>query len=126
MFKSLPLFGDNIPTVQNYQPTHLKEVGLANFKQEVMQSLRPVIVDFWGEGCGPCRMLGPVLERYAVDHATQVKVVKVNISKEVELAQYFQIAAVPTLIIFKGGKALGKIVGLARPEQLNQLLAIAA
>ena len=86
-----------------------------NFKEEVLQSDRPVLVDFWAPWCGPCRMLAPVLEELETDLAGKVKVAKVNVDEEMELAAQFQVASIPTLLLFENGQAVRRTVG-AQPK----------
>ena len=86
-----------------------------NFKEEVLQSQLPVLVDFWAPWCGPCRMLAPVLEELDGDLAGKVKVAKVNVDEEMELAAQFQVASIPTLILFQNGQAVRRTVG-AQPK----------
>ena len=86
-----------------------------NFKEEVLQSDRPVLVDFWAPWCGPCRMLAPVLEELDGDLAGKVKVAKVNVDEEMELAAQFQVASIPTLLLFETGQAVRRTVG-AQPK----------
>ena len=117
---NFPIFSNRI--FRNLPDPIVKSVGLRDFEHEVLQSDRPVLVDFWGEGCMPCRVIAPIVEKFAIDHANEVKVVKVNITKEQELGQYFQIEAVPTLIMFKNGKGV-KAVGLVKRDVLEQMLA---
>ena len=86
-----------------------------NFKEEVLQSDLPVLVDFWAPWCGPCRMLAPVLEELDGDLAGKVKVAKVNVDEEMELAAQFQVASIPTLLLFENGQAVRRAVG-AQPK----------
>ena len=86
-----------------------------NFKEEVLQSDRPVMVDFWAPWCGPCRMLAPVLAELDGDLAGKVKVAKVNVDEEMELAAQFQVASIPTLLLFENGQAVRRAVG-AQPK----------
>ena len=88
----------------------------SNFKTEVLESATPVLVDFWAPWCGPCRMLAPSVAEIAFERAGSVKVGKVNVDEEPELAQAYGIGGIPALLLFNGGKVIGSIVGL-RPKQ---------
>ena len=83
----------------------------ANFDAEVVKSDMPVLVDFWASWCGPCRMLAPVIESLAKQYEGKVKVGKVNVDEEGPIAAQFAIVSIPTVIIFKDGKPVEKIVG---------------
>ena len=89
-----------------------------NFRDEVLASQLPVLVDFWAPWCGPCRMLAPVLEELDGDLAGKVKVAKVNVDEEMELAAQFQVASIPTLILFQGGQAVRRTVGVQPKAKL--------
>ena len=88
----------------------------ATFEQEVLQSEKPVIVDFWAEWCGPCHAIAPVLDRIAEEHGGELKVVKVNIDEEQGLAMRYGIASIPTVMLFKDGEPAAAAIG-AQPKQ---------
>jgi thioredoxin 1 len=94
------------------------DVTQKNFDQEVTNSATPVLVDFWAEWCGPCKMMGPILDDVARDMNGQLKVVKVNVDDEQELAAKFNIMSIPTMIVFKGGKPVDMVVGAMSKDQL--------
>jgi thioredoxin 1 len=90
-------------------------VTTQSFDEEVLQSETPVLVDFWAEWCGPCHAVAPVLDRIAEEQAGALKLVKVNIDDEGELAQRFGVASIPTMILFKGGEPSAAVIG-AQPK----------
>ena len=95
-------------------------VNKNSFNQEVLNSDKPVLIDFWASWCGPCRMVGPLVEEIAAERY-DVKVVKVNVDEEQELAMQFQVMSIPTLVVMKNGKIVNRAVG-ARPKA--QILAM--
>jgi thioredoxin len=92
-----------------------KVVTDETFEAEVLKSEKPVIVDYWAEWCGPCRMVAPVLEEIAAEHADKIEVVKLNIDENPSIAQRYQIMAIPTMNVFSGGEVVKQIVG-AKPK----------
>ena len=104
-----------------------KDVTTASFKADVLDSEKPVLVDFWAEWCGPCRMVSPILDQIGEEYADKITIVKVNVDNEPGLAQQYGITGIPALQVFKGGVVVKSMVG-AKPKQilvndLNEFLA---
>ncbi|OGX05931.1 MAG: thioredoxin [Omnitrophica WOR_2 bacterium GWA2_47_8] len=89
-----------------------------NFEAEVIKSAIPVLVDFWAEWCGPCKMIAPILDQVADELKGKLKVVKVNVDDEQELAMKYGIMSIPTLLVFKKGAIVDQLVGAMPKEQL--------
>lgn len=94
----------------------------SNFSQEVIQSPAPVLVDFWAEWCGPCKMVAPILDELAGEYSGKVKIGKVNIDEHQGLAAQHGIRAIPTLLLFKNGQVQEQIVGLRSKRDLKSSL----
>ncbi len=92
-----------------------------NFEQEVLNNKLPVLVDFWASWCGPCRELGPVVDALG-EELTDVKVVKINVDEERELAKKYRIFSIPTLVVIKDGQPVNKSVGVKSREEILEML----
>ena len=92
----------------------------ASFEQDVLKSAEPVVVDFWAEWCGPCRMIGPALEEISNEMAGKVKIAKVNVDENPQIASQLGIRSIPALMLFKGGKLAAQKVGAAPKGDLSR------
>ena len=97
-----------------------KSVSDVTFKDEVLASEKPVLVDFWAEWCGPCRMIAPALEEIAGSLGEKVKIVKLNVDENPQTAAKYNIQSIPTLMIFKGGEMSSRQIGAAPKQKLEQ------
>jgi thioredoxin 1 len=93
-----------------------------NFDAEVLKSDKPVLVDFWAPWCGPCQVMGPIIEELAKEMGDKIKIGKMNVDESPETAQKYSIMSIPTLKIFKGGKIVKEFVGLQAKETLKEEL----
>lgn len=93
-----------------------------NFENEVLHSEKPVLLDFWATWCGPCRMLSPIISEIAEKYAGKIKVGKVNVDEQPALANAFQVASIPMIVVMKNGKAVNSAVGYRPIEQIEAML----
>ena len=93
-----------------------------NFEEEVIKSEKPVLIDFWASWCGPCRMMSPVVDQIAEEMQDEVKVCKINIDEEENLAVKYNVMSIPTFIVFKNGKEAGRSVGVQDKEEIKAML----
>lgn len=96
-------------------------INKENYENEVLKSDKPVLIDFWADWCGPCQMLGPIVEAVAEENP-DIKVCKVNIDEEQDLAMKFKIMSIPTLVVMKGGEVYKKSVGVISKSEILELV----
>ncbi|MBC8108447.1 MAG: thioredoxin [Anaerolineae bacterium] len=101
---------------------NVKELTDANFEAEVIKSTTPVLVDFWADWCGPCKMLAPTIEKLANDYVGKVKVGKVDTDSNRDVSMKYGISAIPTVILFKNGQVAQKFVGLRGEKDFKEAL----
>ncbi len=100
----------------------VKEITQDQFESEVMEEAKPVLVDFWAPWCGPCKTLGPVLEELAKDNEGRLKVVKVNVDENQDLAQKYDVMSIPTMFVFKDGQLVDSFMGAMNKQALSEKL----
>jgi thioredoxin 1 len=96
-------------------------VNAANFEDEVLKSTIPVLIDFWAEWCQPCRMIGPLLDQLAGEYAGRVKICKVNVDEENDLAGRHNVVSIPTMVVYNGGQVVRQQVGAVPKAQIAAL-----
>lgn len=101
---------------------HIVTLTSDNFESEVLQASQPVLVDFWAEWCGPCKMLAPTLDELADEYQGRAKIAKLDIDKHQDLAVKYGISSIPTLLLFKGGQVVQQTVGLKPKNALKQVV----
>ena len=101
---------------------HVTETSKDTWQTQVLDSELPVLVDFWAEWCGPCKAIAPVLEELGAEFSGKINITKVNVDESRELAQEFGIRSIPTLLLFKGGEVIEKMVGASTKAQFQAKL----
>lgn len=100
----------------------VKHITDSSFEQDVLQSTKPVLVDFWAEWCAPCRMIGPIIDQIASEFASSATVVKLNVDDNTASAQRYGIKGIPTLILFNAGKEVERVVGATSKDSITRIL----
>ena len=100
----------------------VKEVTDSSFEHEVLESEKPVLVDFWAPWCAPCRMLAPTVEAIAEQYSDNAGVVKLNVDENPSTAEAFRVRGIPTLILFSGGKEVERVIGAASKESISRMI----
>ena len=100
----------------------MKELTKADFAAEVLESGEPVLVDFWAPWCGPCKMMGPVLEELSSEYAGKVKFCKVNVDNEGALAEEYGIISIPSIMLFKNGEIVKTSIGAVPKSKIEEML----
>jgi len=101
---------------------NVKELTLENFNSEVIESDTPVLVDFWAEWCGPCRVIAPVVDEIATEYLQKVKVGKLNVDNHNQVASQYGVRSIPALLIFKNGAVANQIVGAVPKNKITEIL----
>lgn len=102
---------------------YIFEINDANFEKDVLNHRQqPVLVDFWAPWCGPCKMVAPVIEDLAAEYKDQLKIVKINVDKNRQYAGQLKVMGIPTLVLFKDGQEVDRVVGFRSKEDLKQII----
>lgn len=95
-----------------------------NFEKEVVNSKVPVLIDFWAPWCGPCRMVGPVIDELSAEMQGKAKICKINVDEEAELASAFRVASIPTIVAVSNGKVINSAIGVRPKDELKKMIAV--
>ncbi|HHU31884.1 MAG TPA: thioredoxin [Clostridia bacterium] len=98
------------------------QVSASNFKEEVLDADKPVLVDFWAAWCGPCRMIAPVVEQIAEEYNGKLKVAKLNVDENPSIASQYEVMSIPTLFVFKDGDVASRLIGYMPKDRLKQAI----
>ncbi len=101
---------------------NIKDVGEKNFKASVLDSQKPVLVDFWAVWCGPCRMVAPIIDELSIEYTDRIQFAKVNVDESPRIASSYSVMSIPTLIIFKEGKPCEQVVGYRPKKDIQKVL----
>jgi thioredoxin 1 len=118
----VPLRHDRDATAENDVSASIAQVSDEDFEEQVLRSSQPVLVDFWAEWCGPCKMIAPILDELATAYAGRLKIAKVNIDQNQKTPRAYNVRGIPTLMIFKDGKVQATQIGAVSKSQLTQLI----
>ncbi len=94
----------------------------SDFEQEILKSEKPALVDFWAPWCGPCQRIAPIIEELAVEYKDKIKVAKLNVDESRKVATDLGVMSIPTIILFKGGKVIDKVIGLVPKDRLKEFV----
>jgi thioredoxin 1 len=108
--------------VENNVSASIAQVSDEEFEEQVLKSSQPVLVDFWAEWCGPCKMIAPILDELATSYAGKLKIAKINIDHNQKTPRNYNVRGIPTLMIFKDGKVQATQIGAVSKSQLTQLI----
>jgi len=110
------------PSVENTVSAAIAQISDDQFEEQVLKSNEPVLVDFWAEWCGPCKMIAPILDELAQNYSGKLKVAKINIDHNQKTPRNYNVRGIPTLMIFKNGKVEATQIGAVSKTQLTQLI----
>jgi thioredoxin 1 len=119
---ALYLSGNGCCTGGHQMSKDLIHVTDSDFEQEILKSEKPALVDFWAPWCGPCQRIAPIIEELATEYKDKVKVAKINVDESRKVATDLGVMSIPTLMLFKGGKVIDKVIGLVPKDRLKEIV----